>query len=232
MRPVSALTALAAVALATFVEAQTQRTPARRPAQPPPAATMKVAAEMVCPAPLGVGINTRREFCDVLSGRDPREGIIITLPPHRGDVTLTFDLHNRHTYSEEQVKAKRAYSRYTAVIGALTLDNTLISRAVVQSEFRAATDLLDRIGGGAGPGGVKAVAPTGTEAIVITIPAAEQRVSILGERLSVDRPDGTAHYTAPGRPVAVISNVMIEYRPGPAPKPPAAKPAPPRKPGA
>ena len=233
---------MAAVVLGTFVQAQTQRTPARRPAQPPPPATMKVPADMLCPAPLGVGINTKREFCDVLSGRDPREGILITLPPHRGDVTLTFDLHNRHTYSEEQIKAKRAYSRYTAVIGALTMDNTLISRAVVQSEFRSAADLLDRIGGGAGPGGVKAVAPTGAEAIVITIPAVEEKVSILGERLSVDRPDGTAQYTAPGRPIAVISNVMIEYRPGPAPKPPATKPpaakppaakpaAPPRKPG-
>ena len=45
-----------------------------------------------------------------------------------------------------------------------------ISRAVVQSEFRAATDLVDRVSGGAGPGGVKAVAPTGTEAITISIP--------------------------------------------------------------
>ena len=29
----------------------------------------------------------------------------------------------------------------------------LLSRAVVQSEFRAASDLIDRVGGGAGPGG-------------------------------------------------------------------------------
>ena len=40
-------------------------------------------------------------FCDVLTGRDPAGGIIITLPPHSGPVTLSFDLHNRHTYSEE-----------------------------------------------------------------------------------------------------------------------------------
>ena len=63
------------------------------------------------------------------------------------------------------MKAHRAYARYTATIGVLTLDNTLISRAVVQNEFRAAGDLVDRVGGGAGPGGVKAVAPTGTESI-------------------------------------------------------------------
>ena len=100
----------------------------------------------------------------------------------------------------------------------LALDNTLISRAVVQNEFRKVTDLVDRIGGGAGPGGVKAVAPTGTEPISITIPEAEEGVSILGEKLTVDRIDGTATYQSPGRPIAVISNVMIEYRPAP-PKP-------------
>jgi hypothetical protein len=79
---------------------------------------------------------------------------------------------------------------------------------------------VDRVGGGAGAGGVKAVAPTGTEAITITIPEEEEQVSILGEKVTVERLDGTATYSSPGRPIAVISNAMIEYRPGPPPKPP------------
>ena len=136
---------------------------------------------------------------------------------------LTFDLHNRHTYSEEQTRAHRAYAAYTATIGVLTMDNTLVSRAVVQNEFRKATDLIDRIGGGAGPGGVKAVAPTGSAAVTIAIPEAEQQVGILGEKLTVDSIDGTATYASPGRPIAVISNVMIEYRPGPPLKTPVKK---------
>jgi hypothetical protein len=123
------------------------------------------------------------------------------------------------------VKAHRAYARYTATIGVLTLDNTLISRAVVQNEFRAAGDLVDRVGGGAGPGGVKAVAPTGTESITVMIPEAELAVSLLGEKLTVERIDGPASYAQPGRPIAVVSNVMLEYRPGPPPKPPKAVPA-------
>jgi hypothetical protein len=165
-----------------------------------------------------------------MSGRIPAEGILIKLPQHRGPVTLTFDLHNRHTYSEEQVKANRAFSRYTATVGVLTMDNTLISRAVVENEFRKVTDLVDRVSGGAGPGGVKAVAPTGTESISITIPEQEEQVSILGEKLTVERLDGTATYSSPGRPIAIISNVMIEYRPGPPPKPAApAKPTTGRK---
>jgi hypothetical protein len=159
-----------------------------------------------------------------MSNRDPAAGVLIKLPPHQGPVTLTFNLHNRHTYSEDQVTPNRAFSRYTATIGVLTMDNTLISRAVVQSEFRTAGDLVDRISGGAGPGGVKAVAPTGAEPIAITIPAGEDKVSILGEKLAVERLDGVDNFTLPGQPVAIISNVMLEYRPAP-PKPVKRTPA-------
>ena len=42
------------------------------------------------------------------------------------------------------------------------------------------------------------------------------RVSILGENLKVKRPDGDDNFVAPGRPIATVSNVMIEYRPAPA----------------
>jgi len=201
---------------------QTRKPPARKPAPPPPAALKKEAPEMTCPTPLGVGVKTKVAFCDVMTGRDPAGGVLIKLPPHRGPVTLSFDLHNRHMYSEEQVKSKRAYARYTATVGVLTMDNTLISRAVVQNEFRTAGDLIDRVGGGAG-GSVKAVAPTGSEAITITIPEEEDEVSVLGEKLLVERLDGTATYTQAGRPVADISNVMIEYRPGPPPRKPTKK---------
>jgi len=207
------------LAAPVVVNAQTPRPPARRPPPPPPPPPIKIGPEIRCPTPLGVGVDSKREYCDVMSGRNPAEGILILLPPHQGPVTLTFDLHNRHTYSEEQMKANRASARYPAVIGALTLDNTLISRAAVQSEFRKASDLVERIGGGAGPGGVKAVAPTGTEAITIAVPEQETQVSLLGEKLIIDRPDGTTAYTSPGRPIAVVSNVMIEYQP-PSPSPP------------
>jgi len=177
-----------------------------------------------------MGVKTNRRYCDVLTGRDPAAGVIISIPPHKGNVTLTFDLHNRHTYSEEQMKDKRAaFARYTAVIGVLTADNTLVSRAVVQNEFRSAKDLVDRISGGAGPAGVKAVAPTGAESITIAIPESENQVSLLGEKLIVERADGTQTFSSEGRPIAIVSNVMIEYRPAP-PKPAPRAPvkAPPR----
>ena len=96
------------------------------------------------------------------------------------------------------------YARYTATVGVLTMDNTLVQRAVVQNEFRKVTDFVDRIGGGAGPAGIKAVGPTGTESISMLIPEEENEVSILGEKLTVERLDGTATYSSPGRPIISI----------------------------
>ncbi len=234
MRMLVAVLALALVAV-PVVSAQTKKTPpkkttpATKPAakKAPPAATLSRAqAEVTCPSELGVGVKSKRRFCDVLAGRDPAAGILVKIPPHRGPVTLSFELHNRHTYSEDLVKAKTAFRKYTATIGVLTMDNTLIDRAVIQSEFRTERDLFDRIAGGAGPGGVKAVAPSGTEFITMQLPEdVGEQVSVLGEKLTVMRPDGTDTFVSEGRPLATISNVMVEYRPGPPPKK-----APPRKP--
>lgn len=220
------LVALAIALLAAPVQAQTKKTPARRPAParkaptrpPAPVPLTRVPATLVCPSELGDGVTTKRRFCDVLTGLDPRAGVVITVPPHRGPVTLSFEVHNRHTYSAELVKKKLGYRHYTATIGVLLMDGTLIDRAVVDSEFRTERDLYDRVGGGAGPGGVKAVAPTGAEFVQFTLPEGTVEASVLGEKLTVVRPDGTDQFTAPGRPVATISNVMLEYRPGPPPK--------------
>lgn len=209
------------------LHAQTKKAPVRRPAParraPTPPPLTRVPATLVCPSELGDGVATRRRFCDVLTGRDPKDGIVVTIPPHVGPATLSFELHNRHTYSADLVKRKIGYRHYTATIGVLLMDGTLVDRAVVDSEFRSEKDLYDRVGGGAGPGGVKAVAPTGAEFVQFTLPETAVEASILGERLSMVRPDGIDQFTAPGRPVATISNVMVEYRPTPPPRAPAKK---------
>lgn len=174
-----------------------------------------------------MGVKTKRRFCDVLTGRDPKEGVLVTIPPHRGPLTISFELHNRHMYSEELVKEKKAFRHYTATIGVLTMEGEVVDRAVIQTEVRTVEDLFDRVGGGAGPGGVKAVAPAGDEFIQMELPAeVSGQVSILGERLLVKRIDGNDSFSAPGRPVATISNVMLEYRPAP---PPPVKKAPVKK---
>jgi len=204
--------------------AQTRST-TKKPAPAAAPARKTEPAQVTCPSPLGSGVTTKRVFCDVPIGRTPEDGIAITIPPHRGTTVLTFDLHNRMTYSEDLVRAGRAYARLTATIGVMTMDNTLITRAVVQNEFRTSADLFDRIGGGAGPGGLKAVAPTGVEPIRVELPADLTEVCVLGEKLAARRPDADEMFTGPGRPIALISNVMVEFVPAPAAKAPAKKPA-------
>jgi hypothetical protein len=196
---------------------QRRRSTVRKPPPPPPPPKVE-PADVKCPEPLGAGVKTGATYCFVLAGSDPAQGVLIPLPPHTGTASLMFDLHNRHTFSDEDVRAGRGYAKYTAVVAALTMKGDLIDRGAVQSEFRSARDLYERIAGGAGPGGVKAVAPIGHEAVTITVPAGVDQVSLLGEILDATTVAG--HETAtPGRPVAVISNVRVEYRPAPPPKP-------------
>ncbi len=169
-------------------------------------------AKVTCPESLGIGVKTGASYCFVIAGSDPALGVLVTIPPHTGEATLSFDLHNRHTYSEEQMKAGRGFAQYTAVIGVLTMKGELIDRGAVQTEFRSARDVHERISGGAGPGGVKAVAPIGAEHVAIVIPAGIDQVSLLGEVLNATTAAGRES-AAPGRPVAIVSNVTIEYRP-------------------
>jgi hypothetical protein len=201
------------VAAMTSVAAQGRRTSGRKPAAAPKPVPKTEPADVTCPEQLGTGVKTKQTFCFVLAGRDPTEGVIVRLPPHT-QATVTFDLHNRHTYSEEEVRAGRGYAKYSAVIGVLTMTGTLLGRGAVQTEFRTARDLFDRITGGAGPGGVKAVAPLGREQVSIPVPAAIDQVSLLGEVLEATTAAGREVAT-PGRPVALISNVQVEYIPAP-----------------
>jgi len=121
-------------------------------------------------------------------------------------------------YSEEEMKSGKAYSRYRVVIGALTMKGDLLSRGAVEAEFRTPADLFDRIGGGTGPGGLKAVAPAGREGVTVEVPADVDQVALLGETLDAITPAGHETAVMPGRPVAIVSNVLFEYKPAPPPK--------------
>ena len=95
------------------------------------------------------------------------------------------------------------------MIGVLDDEGRTTRPRAVQTEFRSSQDVYERISGGAGPGGVKAVAPVGDEPISITIPAGVDQVSLLGEVLdAID--GGRPRVGVPGRPVAIVSKVMID----------------------
>src|SRR5688572_17068253 len=89
----------ATLAAMPVVDAQTRKSPRKAPArttkkaEPPP---QTIQAEWQCASELGTGVTTGRRFCDVLTGNSPKQGVLITIPPHRGPVTISFELHNRH----------------------------------------------------------------------------------------------------------------------------------------
>lgn len=195
------------------IEAQRKRAPRRPAPAPKPVAMKTVTPDVKCPSLIGMGVKTVRSFCDVPAGRDPAVGVVIVLPPHTGPGTLTFDLHARHVYSEDEMKRGKVYARYRAGIGVLTMKGDLLDRGAVEAEFRTAGDLFDRVGGGAGPGSLKAVAPAGREQVFVTVPAGVDQVSLLGETLDAITPAGHEKAVMPGRPVAIVSNLLFEYRP-------------------
>ena len=195
-RRLSVVTAALMLGVATVSSAQSQRI------EP---------AEVRCPSVLGVGVDTGRTYCDVLIGTEVADGIIVVIPAHRGPAVVTFNLHGRHTYSEDEVAKGRGYARYLASTAVATTE-VVLTRPLVLAEFRSEADLVDRVGGGAGPGGVKAVAPVAGEGIRVTVPDDVTQISIVGIELDVLRLDGSETFTSPGRPIAVISDVQVEYR--------------------
>lgn len=204
----------ASVAIASApVDAQRKPAPRKPAAKPVPLKT--ATPEVKCPSLIGMGVKTVRSFCDVPAGRDPAEGIVVALPAHTGPGTLSFDLHARHVYSADEIKRGKAFARYRAGIGVLSMKGDLLTRGAVEAEFRTGADLFDRIGGGAGPGSLKAVAPLGREQVLVTIPAGVDQVSLLGETLDALTAAGRESAVMTGRPVAIVSNVLFEYRPGP-----------------
>ena len=65
-----AVLALVVVCAVAALDAQTKKPAPRKPATPPPPATKTEPAMMTCPQVLGEGVRTKRQYCDVLIGRD------------------------------------------------------------------------------------------------------------------------------------------------------------------
>jgi hypothetical protein len=143
----------------------------------------------------------------VVVGTDPAAGIVMRIPPHVGQTTLRFDLHNRFAVSG----ATLPFARASALVAVLNGNSgALIERAAVLGELRKELDLFDRIAG-TGPGNTKTVAPGRAQSIKITLPANVTSISIVGVRLEVTNIDGRAEFSSEGRPVAIASNLRIEY---------------------
>jgi len=172
----------------------------------------KTTTAATCAAELGTGQKSGRQFCDVILATTAAASIAMTIPAHRGAATLSFDLHNRFAVPPESMDVAHAFARQAAVVSVIGPKGE-IGKAVAVGEFRTAADLFDRIGGGAGLGGVKAVGPGPATPIEITIPIGVTSVGIVGVRLDVTTRLGDQRYDTPGRPIAIASDMKIEYTP-------------------
>lgn len=173
--------------------------------------TPKLSKAVTCASSLGAGVKTNRSFCDVVVTTKPDTSVALTIPTHTGTATLLFDLHNRFAPPADTTDPAQAFQRQTAVVAVVRATGDVIDRAVVVGEFRTPQDLFDRITG-TGPTGIKAVAPGHAQSVKVTIPAGVSEIGIVGVRQDIDTRSAHAAFTTPGRPIAIVSNVRVEYR--------------------
>jgi hypothetical protein len=198
-----AITAVLASLLLVAADAQTART-----------AGTRVSTKVDCAADLGAGVKSKRTFCDVVIASTPTASVSVVVPARTGTATLLFDLHNRFTVPVVSGQPMLAFQRHEATVAVIRSTGVVLGKAAAIREFRSTSDTFDLIAGGGRPGGVKAVAPGPAESIRVSIPAGVTDVGIVGLRLSVrTNSTGPEVFDTPGRPVAIVSNVRVEYRP-------------------
>ena len=196
------LVLLCAVSASTLLAAEAlQRGASRGGRGAPPAPA--------CAEALGTGVSTGRSFCDVIIATKSADSVEVKIPAHRGPAKLLFDLHNRVAVPPDGRSSPQTFARSTAVV-AVVGPKGEIGRGAAVSEFRKVADLFDRIGGGPA-GGPKTVAPGPPTPLEVTIPAGITTVGIVGVRLEVLTTLGKQAYDTPGRPIAIASNVRVEY---------------------
>ena len=198
---VTFLLACCLAAPAVSAQRNTPRAPARR-----------VSTAVTCAVDLGAGIKSKRRFCDVVIASTGGASVTMSIPAHAGPATLMFDLHNRFSVPPATVDPGRAFVRQTSVVHVIKTTGEVIDRAAVEREFRGVTDLFDRIGGGSGAD-VKAVAPGPPQSVRVTIPAGVSAIGIVGARIEEKYLLTQGSSSAPGRPIAMVSALRIEYTP-------------------
>jgi hypothetical protein len=168
----------------------------------------EITSAFSCAADLGVGLKSRRKFCDLIISTSTKDGVMMTIPPHTGPTILMFDLHNRYTPPLAGASAAQVYAKHTAIVAVLDQAGTEVAKAAVSRELRTDVDIFDRVAGGVGP---IAVAPGRPEAIVLKLPAAVTAISVVGVSLEIMSLSEQGTFTTAGRPVAIGSNFRIEY---------------------
>lgn len=193
---------------ASAVVATAQQKPGAKPER-------RTSTAFTCAADLGTGVASKRRFCDVIVASVAADSVSVTIPPHTGTATLAFDLHNRFMVPTAPAPADptQAFTRHVAVVAVIRQTGDVIGRAAVSRDYRTPNDLFDRLAGGARGSAPKGVAPGAPMPSEVTIPAGIAVVGIVGSRLEEWRPSGRGAFDQPGRPIAIVSNVRVDYIP-------------------
>jgi hypothetical protein len=205
VRRAALIVVLLTIAAATAVEAW-QTKGAKPPAK-------RVSQTFTCAAELGNGAATKRRFCDLVIASAAARSISVPIPARTGTATLMFDLHNRFTVPPAKTDLAAAFARHVAVASVIGSGGDLIEQVAVSRDYRTAEDLFDRIVAAAKGGSPIAVAPGEPIAVRVSIPAGHTSIGLVGARLEETRAAGKAAYDTPGRPIAIVSNIRVEYTP-------------------
>ena len=206
---------LAAVLMGVLVAAvpAQQRGGRATPAKPAgPATPPSVVRAAGCWSPLGKGVTTKRDFCDVIVAPTGTDSVSMTIPAHTGPATLFFDLHPRFEVTGPDGDPLRLFQGHRSVVAVVGPTGEVIDRFAAEGEFRSTADLYDRMASTT-PGGFKFVAPGRPTPIKAVIPASVASIGIVGLRVEITSRFGQQAFPEPGRPVAIVSNWRIEYIP-------------------
>ena len=196
------------VAMAAMAAGDTLLAQRRGGAAAPAASVRRETPKFECPAVTGVGVSTKRRYCDIRIANVVEDGIRIEIPARTGAATLQFDLHSRFSVSGANV-AKQRHDAMVALVGP---DGQIVGKGAVRGELRTVKDLFDRLAPLNGRGTI-AAAPGLPQRIRISIPAGVAFVSLVGMRLDVQLPSTLDRIETVGRPIAVASNFEITYTP-------------------
>ena len=160
-----------------------------------------------CPVVTGVGINTKRRYCDVRIAEVVEDGVRVDVPAHTGQATVRFDLHARFS-----VGSSVAPQRHDAIVAIVDGEGQVIGRGAVRGELRTLDDLFDRLTA-VGARTRLAAAPGRPERITVTVGPGVTAISIVGQWLDVQLPSKLDRFETVGRPIALVSNFEVAYTP-------------------
>ena len=154
----------------------------------------------------GSGVDTDREYYDVVITTRPTEGVLIKLPYTQKGGKFTFDLHHRVGLDDdfglpaEIMTVVELLSGGTNRMGSFTMLDVVDQDAKFEEEIDRISDAeIDRY-----------VTPLSRKTITIDTQPGPQSISIVGRDLTITRGATSTRIDVPGTRIAMVSNFKFE----------------------